>query len=95
MCIRDRLGKTYQSEKKYRAALQEYIKVAEQFPKGSMVDDAYFQIGNCSMALGNLEEAEVFFNEIITNHKRSPFAKDAKAKLSEVKKRLKSEKKQG
>jgi len=89
------LGKTYQSEKKYRAALQEYIKVAEQFPKGSMVDDAYFQIGNCSMALGNLEEAEVFFNEIITNHKRSPFAKDAKAKLSEVKKRLKTEKKQG
>ena len=89
------LGKSYQSEKKYRAALQEYIKVAEQFPKGTMVDDAYFQIGNCSMALGNLEEAEVFFNEIITNHKRSPFAKDAKAKLSEVKKRLKAERSQG
>ncbi len=89
------LGKTYQGEKKYRAALQEYIKVAEQFPKGTMVDDAYFQIGNCSMALGNLEEAEVFFNEIITNHKRSPFAKDAKAKLSEVKKRLKAEKTRG
>ena len=89
------LGKSYQSEKKYRAALQEYIKVAEQFPKGTMVDDAYFQIGNCSMALGNLEEAEVFFNEIITNHKRSPFAKDAKAKLSEVKKRLKAERTQG
>ena len=47
------------------------------------------------MALGNLEEAEVFFNEIITNHKRSPFAKDAKAKLSEVKKRLKAEKTRG
>lgn len=89
------LGKSYQAEKKYRAALQEYIKVAEQFPKGTMVDDAYFQIGNCSMALGNLEEAEVFFNEIITNHKRSPFAKDAKAKLSEVKKRLKAERSQG
>ena len=29
------LGKSYQAEKKYRAALQEYIKVAEQFPKGS------------------------------------------------------------
>ena len=60
-----------------------------------MVDDAYFQIGNCSMALGNLEEAEVFFNEIITNHKKSPFAKDAKSKLSEVKKRLKAERRQG
>ena len=89
------LGKSYQAEKKYRAALQEYIKVAEQFPKGAMVDDAYFQIGNCSMALGNLEEAEVFFNEIITNHKKSPFAKDAKSKLSEVKKRLKAERRQG
>ena len=61
----------------------------------AMVDDAYFQIGNCSMALGNLEEAEVFFNEIITNHKKSPFAKDAKSKLSEVKKRLKAERRQG
>ena len=58
-----------------------------------MVDDAYFQIGNCSMALGN-EEAEVFFNEIITNHKKSPF-KRRQVKLSEVRQRLKAERRQG
>ena len=89
------LGKSYQAEKKYRAALKSTSRSLNSSRREAMNDDAYFQIGNCSMALGNLEEAEVFFNEIITNHKKSPFAKDAKSKLSEVKKRLKAERRQG
>lgn len=83
-----RLGDTYFDEKKYRAALQEFIQVAERWPKGSFADDAYFKIGLASVELGNLEDAQVFFNEILKTYKSSPLAKQAQAKLDEVKKRL-------
>ena len=88
------LGEIYFKGNKYRSALQEYIKVVDRFPQGKMADDAYFRIGTCSMEIGNLEDAQIFFNEIVTNHKKSPLLKAAKTKLQEVKKRLSKEKKQ-
>ena len=88
------LGEMYFNSNKYRSALQEYIKVVDRFPKGKMADDAYFRIGSCSMEIGNLEDAQIFFNEIVTNHKKSPLLKAAKTKLQEVEKRLSKEKKQ-
>jgi len=88
------LGEIYYKGNKYRSALQEYIKVVDRFPKGKMADDAYFRIGTCSMEIGNLEDAQIFFNEIVTNHKKSPLLKAAKTKLQEVQQRLNKEKKQ-
>ena len=88
------LGEIYFKGKKYRSALQEYIKVVDRFPQGKMADDAYFRIGTCSMEIGNLEDAQIFFNEIVSNHKKSPLLKAAKTKLLEVKKRLSKEQKQ-
>lgn len=88
-----RIGETYFDEKKYRDALPELIKVIEKFSKGDFVDDAYYKIGLASMELGNLEDAQIFFNEVIKNYKRSPLAKSAEAKLGEVKKRLERESK--
>jgi TolA-binding protein len=87
------LGETYFQNKKYRNALQEYIKVVDRFPKGAMADDAYYRIGSCSMEIGNLEDANIFFNEIVSNHKSSPLLKAARSKLKEVQKRLSNEKK--
>ena len=87
-----RLGDTYMAESNYRDALQEYIKVVEQFADGKLVDNAYYQIGLCSMELGNLEDAEVFFNEIVTRYKKSPLVKSASARLVEVRKKLTQEK---
>ncbi len=87
------LGETYFQNKKYRNALQEYIKVVDRFPKGPMADDAYYRIGSCSMEIGNLEDANIFFNEIVSNHKSSPLLKAARGKLKEVQKRLANEKK--
>ncbi len=87
------LGETYFQNKKYRNALQEYIKVVDRFPKGAMADDAYYRIGSCSMEIGNLEDANIFFNEIVSNHKSSPLLKAARGKLKEVQKRLNNEKK--
>lgn len=87
------IGESYFKGKKYRPALQEYIHVVESFAKGKLVDDAYYRIGLCSMELGNLEDALIFFDEIIKNHKKSPLVKSAKKKQREVQKRLEKEKK--
>ena len=88
-----RLGETYFAEKKFDAALREYIKVLDKFGNGNLADDAYYQIGLCSMEIGNLDDAQTFFNEIVTNHKKSPLLKNAKAKLEEVQKRVDQAKK--
>ncbi|OGQ89187.1 MAG: hypothetical protein A2289_04210 [Deltaproteobacteria bacterium RIFOXYA12_FULL_58_15] len=87
-----RLGDLYYEEKKCRSALQEYIKVAEKFPKGHYVDDALYKGGICLVELGNLEDAVTFFSAIVSEHKKSPLVRQAKGKLDEVKKQLEKEK---
>mgnify|MGYP001205230438 CR=1 FL=1 len=86
------IGESYFQEKKYRPALQEYIKVVEKFPKGQWVDDDFFRIGLCSTELGNLEDALIFFDEIVNNHPKSPLVKTAKKKVKEIRDRLEAEK---
>ncbi len=88
------LGELYLREKKHNSAVQEYVKVVEKFAGGKRVADALYQIGVCSLELGNLEDAQIFLGEIVKTHKKSPRFKDAQAKLDEVTKRLEREKKQ-
>jgi TolA-binding protein len=87
-----RLGEMYFDDKKYRSALQEYIKVVEKFASGGFADDAYYKIGLCSMEVGNLEDAKIFFGEVVRNYKKSPLVKDAQKKLDDVEDRLNAEK---
>ncbi|MEE2959997.1 MAG: tetratricopeptide repeat protein [Myxococcota bacterium] len=87
------LGELHFTKKSYRLALQQYIKVVDQFANGKRVDDAYFRIGTCSVEIGNLQDAAIFFEEIVNNHKKSPLIKDARKKLKEVKAKLVKEKK--
>ncbi|MCK5690673.1 tetratricopeptide repeat protein, partial [Myxococcota bacterium] len=85
------LGDLYFKEKKVHSALPEYAKVAELFKSGSLADDAYYKIGLCSMEMGNLEDAKIFFGAIVKNYRKSSLIKNAKAKLKEINKRLKKE----
>ncbi len=86
-----RLGDTYYSEKKYTSALQEYIKVVEKYPRGAYAADAYYKIGMCSLSIGNLEDAKIFFGEVVRNYKSSPLVKEAGKKLADVQSRLDKE----
>jgi TolA-binding protein len=88
-----RLGDSYFDEKKFDQAVREYIKVVDKFSTGGRVADAYFKIGQCSLEMGNLEDAQTFFTEVVTNHKKSPLAKTAKTKLDEVAKRIEQNRK--
>ncbi len=92
---RYRLGELYYDDKKFRNALPEYIAIAEGFASGAFADDALYKIGLCSMELGNLEDAQIFFTEVVKSHKGSPHAKASANKLDEIKARLEKEKKGG
>ena len=89
------LGETYANEKKCNSAVPEYIQVIEKFTTSDYIDDAYYHIGLCSIELGNLEDAQIFLNEVVTKYKKSPLVKAAKSKLDEVNKRLEQEKSRG
>ena len=86
------IGETYFEEKKYDVALREYIKIVDKFSTGTLVDDAYYKIGVCSVELGNYDDAQTFFSELVTNYKKSPLFKQAKTRLDEVTKHLEQEK---
>ena len=88
-----RLGESYYAEKQYAAAVQEYAQVIEEFRESDWVDDAYFRIGNCSLELGNLQDARIFFNEIVTHYKRSSLYKPTLGKLEEIERRFAREQK--
>lgn len=85
------LGESYFNDKKFDAALREYIKVVDKFSAGELVDDAYYKIGLCSMEMGNFDDAQTFFTEVVTNYKKSPLYKQAKSKLDEATKRAEQE----
>jgi len=87
------LGELYFQQGRYHSALQEYIKVVEKFGSGTYADDAYYKIAMCSLSVGNLEDAQIFFNELVQNHKKSPLYKQAVAKLGDVNAKLAAEKK--
>lgn len=86
------LGSLYYKEKKYRSALQELVKVVEGFERGDYADDAYYKIGQCSLDLGNLEDAQIFFGQVIKGYPKSPLATAAKKQLRDIEKRLKTDK---
>lgn len=82
------LGDSYFTDKKYDAALPAYIKLVDRFPHGTFVEAAYYKIAICSAAAGNLEDAQTFLNELVTNHPKSAWAQKAATKLTEINKRL-------
>ena len=90
-----RLGESYFSEKKYDAALREYIKIVDKFSRGNLVDDAYYRIGLCSIELGHWEDAQTFLTELVTNHPKSPLLKAARGRLDEVARRIEQAKTRG
>jgi TolA-binding protein len=78
------LGDSYLAEKKYEAALRAYIPIIDKLSRSKFIDNAYYKIGLCSMELNRLSDGSTFFNEVIHNHRHSPFVRSAKAKLEAI-----------
>lgn len=71
-------------EKAYKQAILAYQKVLE-LPKSNKGDGALFKIGLAFEALGFVDEAKVFYEEILAKHPKSPLLGDAKKRLKALK----------
>lgn len=86
------LGKSYLDDKQYEKAIGELQRVIDSYPNGDMADDAFFQAGTAAAEMKWCTDARAYFGVLLQRYPRSPFAKQAKEKLDELKKQAKNKK---
>jgi tol-pal system protein YbgF len=79
-----RLGELWFGEKRYREAILEYGKVAQDFPRSDKAPDALLRTGESMLALDLRDDARGLFQETINRYPRSLAAQRAKARLQEL-----------
>lgn len=75
-----------QKEELYKNAVLTFQEVLTQIPPSSNVPEALFKVGNAMEAMGFFKDAVVFYEEIVSKHKKSSLVKAAAAKLVKLKK---------
>lgn len=80
------IGESYFKKSDWKAAILEYNKYRDQFPKGKKYADATYKIGVCFQEMGMKSEAKAFYSEIIEKFPKSKSAKSAKYRLNQLKK---------
>jgi TolA-binding protein len=76
----------------YRQAVLSYQRVL-QVPKAKMADGALFKIGLAFEALDFSDEAQVFYEELLSKHPKSSLAGEAKKRLAAVQQKAVASKK--
>lgn len=84
------LGDSYFREEKYAAAIGEFQKVIDAFPKGDAVDDAFLKNGQAFFKLKYCTDARVFLQELIRRFPKSPLAAEARKTLDTLDKSKKN-----
>ena len=80
------LGQTFYAERRYKDAIVEFQKVLKEWKASEKVPDALLKIGLSFQSLGECGKAQLFFDEVTTNHKGTEAARIAKLKSAECKK---------
>lgn len=78
------LGEAFYDQKRYKSALVEFRKVAQNHPQGNKVPDALLKLGYCYSQLGEVSQAREVWEQIISVYPKSNPAALAKTKLSEL-----------
>lgn len=79
-----RLGELWYGERRYRQAILEYGKVAQDFPRSDKAPDALLRTGESMLALDLRDDARGLFEEVTKRYPRSTAARRAKARLAEL-----------
>ncbi len=79
--IRYRLGETWFNEKNWGKAVGAFQSVIENHPDSEWAPWAMLRQGECFGELGQNDNAQLFFQEVIRVHPGTPAAKDAKKLL--------------
>jgi tol-pal system protein YbgF len=79
-----RLGELWYGDKRYREAILEYGKVAQDFPRSDKAPDALLRTGESMLALDLKDDARGLFEEVSARYPKSLAAQRAKARLAEL-----------
>ncbi len=77
-------GSAYGKKGDHRAAIMEFNKIIERFPKSSYVDDALLGIGKSFIGMGYKDDAKAFLEELINRHPKSPLVSEARKALKSI-----------
>jgi tol-pal system protein YbgF len=84
------IGETYFSEARYGAAIGEYQKVIDGYPKGDKADDAFLRNGVAFFRLKSCAEARVFLEEMLRRFPKSTLVPKARQTIDDVDKARKN-----
>ena len=79
-----RLGELWFGDKRWREAILEYGKVAQDFPRSDKAPDALLRTGEAMVALDLKDDARRLFEEVTARYPKSTAAARAKARLAEL-----------
>lgn len=80
------LGETYYGEQKWNEAIVEFQKVLKEYKTSDKVPDALLKIGMAFQAQGDCQNAQLFFEEVLQQHRGSGAAKGAREHAAECRK---------
>ncbi len=79
-----RLGELWYGDHRYREAILEYGKVAQDFPRSDKAPDAMLRTGESMLALDLRDDARSILEEVGKRYPRSTAATRARARLAEL-----------
>jgi tol-pal system protein YbgF len=79
-----RLGELWYGEKRWRDAVLEYGKVAQDFPRSDKAPDALLRTGESMLALDLPDDAKKLFEGVVARYPKTSAAQRAKARLAEL-----------
>ncbi len=77
------IGDSWFAEKQWRAAILEYQKIRETWPKSKQLPDSLYKLGVCFLELGLKDEARLFLEEA-AKFTAQQAGKDARSKLKDL-----------
>jgi TolA-binding protein len=72
-------------DKKWKEAILNFDQYREKNPKGKYAAEATYRTGVCFQELGMVDEAKVFFQEVVAKFPQSEMAKKAQYRLKSIK----------
>ena len=85
-------GDSYFQQKKYAAAIGEFQKVIDGYPKSPAVEEAMFKIGQSFLELRYCTDAKTFLGETLKRYPRTRFAATIHKSLQEIQRNARNRK---
>jgi TolA-binding protein len=75
------IGETYFHQKKYDAAMREYLRLEQLYDFPTWQAASLLQAGKCRELLGERDEADKLYAQLLKEHPDTPFAEEASRRL--------------